>query len=117
MEKLQRLFVYGTLGPGRPNEHLLKDIEGTWEEASVKGHLIQEGWGAEMGYPGIISLDDTGNEVKGYLLCSDRLDDYWSQLDNFEGEEYKRVSTVVCTENKTMVDAYIYILRKNKSVT
>lgn len=24
----ERLFVYGTLGPGRPNEHVLRDIGG-----------------------------------------------------------------------------------------
>ena len=24
--KIQRLFVYGTLGPGRPNEHILGSI-------------------------------------------------------------------------------------------
>jgi len=34
----QRLFVYGTLGPGRPNEQALNAIGGTWEEASVNGY-------------------------------------------------------------------------------
>ena len=59
IEMTQRLFVYGTLGPGRPNEHVLSAIGGTWEEASVNGFLMPRGWGAEMGYPGIV-LDDTG---------------------------------------------------------
>lgn len=54
-----RLFVYGTLAPGRPNEHVLADVEGTWEPATVKGTLLQEGWGAAAGYPGIV-LDDRG---------------------------------------------------------
>ena len=58
----QRLFVYGTFGPGRQNEHVLRAIGGTWEEASVNGYLKPQGWGAEMGYPGIV-LDDTGDEV------------------------------------------------------
>ena len=31
---IQRLFVYGTLAPGQPNEHVLGDIEGSWETAS-----------------------------------------------------------------------------------
>jgi gamma-glutamylcyclotransferase (GGCT)/AIG2-like uncharacterized protein YtfP len=117
IEMMQHLFVYGTLGPGRPNEHVLNDIEGTWEKASVYGYLKQEGWGAEMGYPGIINLADTGNEIKGYLFCSDRLETHWNQLDDFEGDGYKRVSTKVETKNKTTVDAYIYILRNSKSVT
>ncbi|KAB0731143.1 gamma-glutamylcyclotransferase, partial [Pseudomonas aeruginosa] len=27
---MQRLFVYGSLGPGRPNEHLMQKIGGQW---------------------------------------------------------------------------------------
>ena len=40
---LERLFVFGTLGPGRPNEQVLRDIGGTWEPATVTGTLRQEG--------------------------------------------------------------------------
>ena len=40
-EMIQRLFVYGTLVPGGPNEHVLSDIGGTWIEASVNGHQSQ----------------------------------------------------------------------------
>jgi len=28
---VKKLFVYGTLGLGRPNEHVLKAIGGRWE--------------------------------------------------------------------------------------
>ena len=108
----QRLFVYGTLGPGRPNEHVLSVIGGTWEEASVNGYLKQQGWGAEMGYPGIV-LDDDGDEIKGYIFCSDNLHNHWDELDNFEGEEYERVLIKVQTKDKTAIEAYIYILRKS----
>ncbi len=106
----QYLFVYGTLGPGRPNEHILSAVEGTWEDASVNGHLKPQGWGAEMGYPGISALDDTGDEIKGYILHSDKLNYHWNELDRFEGEEYKRVLTKVKTKDKVTVEAYIYIL-------
>ena len=34
-----RLFVYGTLAPGRANEHILQSVPGTWEPAVVKGRL------------------------------------------------------------------------------
>ena len=108
------LFVYGTLGPGRPNEHVLTAIGGTWEEASVKGHLKPHGWGADMGYPGIV-LDDAGDDVHGFIFCSDRLDDHWDELDDFEGEEYQRVLTTVTTNDKIAVEAYIYILRSKFS--
>ena len=44
MNTINNLFVYGTLAPGRPNEHILQDIGGTWKEGSVTGKLHQEGW-------------------------------------------------------------------------
>lgn len=106
----QRLFVYGTLGPGRPNEHVLTEIGGTWEEASVNGRLIEQGWGAQMGYPGIV-LDADGNEIKGYLFCSNRLDAHWPELDDFEGEEYERVTIQAKTANGEQVEAQIYQLK------
>jgi gamma-glutamylcyclotransferase (GGCT)/AIG2-like uncharacterized protein YtfP len=65
-----------------------------------------------MGYPGIV-LDDTGEEIKGYIFCSDNLENHWNQLDEFEGEEYKRVLIKVKTEDKKLVEAYIYILRES----
>ena len=48
-----QLFVYGTLAPGRANEHQLASLQGTWEKAWVKGHLFEEGWGIAQGFPGI----------------------------------------------------------------
>ena len=108
----QRLFVYGTLGPGRPNEHVLSAIGGTWEEASVNGYLKPRGWGAKMGFPGIV-LEDSGAEIKGYIFCSDKLDYHWDKLDDFEGEEYKRVLIKVKTKDKKAVEAYIYMLRES----
>ena len=60
----ERLFVYGTLGPNRPNEHILADIGGSWLNATVTGILQQKGWGAEMGYPGIV-LDKDGGGMGG----------------------------------------------------
>jgi len=106
----ERLFVYGTLGPNRPNEHILKNIGGTFEEASVKGILHEKGWGAEMGYPGII-LDINGIIVKGFLFSSNKISEHWSELDKFEGEAYKRIITKVETNNKTIVKAFIYVLK------
>ncbi len=71
---MQRLFVYGTLGPNRPNAHLLEAIGGSWEAATVSGTLREEGWGSEMGYPGI-DLSEHGGEVEGYLFTSESLKD------------------------------------------
>lgn len=104
-----RLFVYGTLAPGRPNEHVLAGIPGTWEPASVTGTLLQEGWGAAVGYPGIV-LDPDGAEVDGLLFESERLPEHWARLDAFEGEGYERVLTAAKRKDGRSVDAYIYKL-------
>ena len=57
-----RLAVYGTLAPGRPNHHHLSGLKGRWIEGSMRGHLLREGWGADLGYPGLI-LDAGGPTV------------------------------------------------------
>lgn len=110
---IQRLFVYGTLGPGKPNEHVLNTIGGTWQEASVKGYLKPQGWGAEMGFPGI-TVDKDGDEIHGHLFCSEKLHHHWDKLDVFEGDEYLRTVVGVITQDGTEVEAYIYVLNEEK---
>ena len=105
-----KLFVYGTLCPGRPNEHILKNIGGTWQQGSVRGVLHNEGWGATMGYPALI-LDENGERVQGYVFSSDKLSAHWAGLDEFEGEAYERVLTTVELQDKTTLEAFIYVLR------
>ena len=107
---IERLFVYGTLGPGRPNEHVLDAIGGSWETATVTGTLRHKGWGAELGYPGI-DLDEHGGEVEGFLFTSENLSGHWAVLDEFEGEAYERVLAKVKLKDGSIVDAYIYMLR------
>ncbi len=105
-----KLFVYGTLGPGRPNEHILKKIGGSFEEASIIGLLHDEGWGAEMGYPGL-TIDVKGEKITGVLFVSNNLNEHWSELDNFEGEAYERVQTTVKLKNNTTVEAFVYAIK------
>jgi len=102
-----RLFIYGTLAPGRPNERVLADVDGRWEPASVRGHLHEQGWGAALGYPGIILAED-GPEVHGAVLTAGSLADQWERLDEFEGEGYTRVLTTVRLESGEHVQAQIY---------
>ena len=109
-----RLFVYGTLAPGRPNEHVLADIPGVWEPATVTGKLLQEGWGAAVGYPGIV-LDACSDEVQGLLFTSESLDKHWARLDEFEGDGYERVLTSAKRRDGTRVEAYIYQRRGSPS--
>ncbi len=107
---VERLFVYGTLGPGRTNDHVLEAIGGLWEAATVNGTLRHEGWGAELSYPGI-GLDKHGGEVEGFLFTSENLSGHWAALDKFEGEAYERVPAKVRLKDGSIVDAYIYTLR------
>ncbi len=108
---INKLFVYGTLCPGRPYEHILRNIGGSWEDASVTGILHQEGWGSAMGYPGI-TLNKDGDKVEGFLFSSDKISEHWPELDEFEGKAYERVLTTVELQNGAIVEAYIYTLRR-----
>lgn len=112
---MSRLFVYGTLAPGRPNAHVLAPIPGTWTAASVRGRLLQEGWGAAAGYPGII-LEPTGDEVHGLVFSSEKLAAHWPRLDAFEGEGYERVMVAVRLDDGSWVDAFVYALRRSDSL-
>jgi gamma-glutamylcyclotransferase (GGCT)/AIG2-like uncharacterized protein YtfP len=107
-----RLFVYGTLGPGRPNAHVLADVPGRWEPATVTGTLLQEGWGAAVGYPGIV-VDGHGDQVPGFLFSSEALADHWDRLDEFEGDGYERVSVRATLADGSIVDADVYALRRS----
>jgi len=107
---IDRLFVYGTLGPDRPNEHILTNIGGTWSNASLNGNLLQKGWGAEMGFPGL-TLDENGAVVEGFVFTSENLVNHWHILDEFEGEAYQRVLTKVNTGDANFIEAYVYTLK------
>lgn len=107
---IKKLFVYGTLGPGRPNEEVLTSIGGSWEPAVVSGSLRNEGWGSKMGYPGIV-LADGGEDIEGFLFVSDNLASHWDFLDEFEGKGYERVLTQARLRDGRLVDAYVYALK------
>ena len=107
---MDRLFIYGSLGPGGPNERIMNEIGGSWEPAVVKGRLLEEGWGASIGYPGLV-LGDDGDDIRGHVFTSDNLEDKWVFLDEFEGNGYERVSVSVTLRGGERVQAYVYVLR------
>lgn len=106
---ISRLFVYGTLAPGEPNDHVLESLPGTWEPAAVKGRLVQYGWAAEMGFPALV-LSDDGPAIEGLLFSSDALPEYWAQLDEFEGPAYERVLARVRRRDGGIVTAYVFVV-------
>jgi len=103
-----RLAVYGTLAPGRVNHHELTGLKGSWRRGTVRGKLFAVGWGASLGYPGLV-LDPQAPPIEVFLFESPDLPDYWPRLDEFEGAGYRRVVTQVRTSDGD-VGAYIYVL-------
>lgn len=88
----------------------MENIGGEWEEAFVRGELVKKGWGSDVGYPAIIP-DENGEKVNGYLFKSENLRDHWKYLDEFEGSEYERILIKAETNNKIIVNAFIYGLK------
>ncbi len=107
---MESLFIYGSLQPGGPNEHVLAAINGEWLPAIVKGKLVVAGWGACMGYPGLV-IDESGDDVHGQVLAASNLNAMWSYLDEFEGEEYERTVTSVTLLSGEQIQAHVYVLR------
>ena len=106
---METLFVYGSLQPGGDNEHVLADLTGSWTPASIRGVLTEAGWGASMGYPGL-TLDPDGPTVHGFVFRSADLTASWPALDDFEGDEYQRVTAAVTLENGEAIQANVYVL-------
>ena len=113
---LERLFIYGNLAPNCPNHHIVAHIDGPWQSGTVEGHLVQQvqqGWGAVMGFPGIVISDLTKakEEVKGMMLTSTQLAENWAMLDEFEGDQYERVIVSVKLDAGHTENAYIYQIK------
>ena len=107
----QRLFVYGTLAPGQPNEHVLAPLAGAWQPATVRGHLMPQGWGAALGFPALVPAAD-GEAIRGFVFSSPHLADFWPTLDEFEGEQYERVLLEAHLDDGSTVDAFVYAPRR-----
>lgn len=103
-----RFATYGTLAPGRVNHHQLAGLKGCWGKGTVRGRLVDAGWGAALGYPGLV-LDPLGPVVEVHLFESLDLPDHWSRLDAFEGPGYRRAVAQVRTADGEL-DAWIYVI-------
>ncbi len=103
-----RLATYGSLGPGRVNHHQLDGLIGTWTRGTVKGRLVQQGWGQKLGYPGLV-LDTSGVDIDVDVFTSADLQSHWTRLDAFEGAEYSRVAAQILT-GEGILSASIYVI-------
>lgn len=78
------LAVYGTLAPGQPNEHLLKDILGDWNDGEVDGNIIME-----EGLPYFEWV--LGSKIAVKIFHSQELPKHFEKIDKFEGRSYARI--------------------------
>lgn len=92
------VFVYGTLRRGASNHFRMQSSEFV-TAGSVRGQLFRVTW-----YPAL--LCGGTDLVKGeFYRASSRL---LSELDEFEGCEYRRVKTVVLLEDGTSEQAWVW---------
>ncbi len=106
-----RLATYGTLAPGRQNHGQLSDLAGRWLVGEVRGSLVDEGWGAALGYPALV-LDPGGPPIEVYVFESEALVDHWDRLDEFEGTGYRRTPVDVSTDEGVLA-ASIYVIAES----
>ena len=64
-----RLAAYGTLQPSQSNHHQMDGMTGTWRRGTVRGHLHASGWGAAIGFPGLVA-DPDGPEIPVHVFES-----------------------------------------------
>ncbi len=109
-----RLATYGSLAPDRANHHELAGLVGRWFQGTVRGRLVEAGWGAALGFPGL-ELAPDGVSVTVDIFESIDLHRHWLRLDAFEGGGYRRVLTSVETKWGAR-DAWIYVLANSEGV-
>tara|TARA_B100000963_G_scaffold357876_1_gene381090 strand:- start:1658 stop:1984 length:327 start_codon:yes stop_codon:yes gene_type:complete len=98
------LFVYGTLKPGGEANHYFDQIQGSWFDAYCFGNWVDD---IDIGYP-IISLNKNGEKIEGKLFYSNQLKNIIKKIDEYEGEEYKRVIAKIHLFNGSLVKAFVY---------
>ena len=77
----------------------------------MRGSLVEAGWGAGLGYPGLV-LDPEGPEIEVDVFESSALPEHWDRLDAFEGPGYRRVTVDVATAEGAL-RASIYVLAES----
>ncbi|RLZ11253.1 gamma-glutamylcyclotransferase [Acinetobacter sp. 2JN-4] len=108
---MNRLFVYGTLCPNRENAHILGGIGGDWQKAFVRGTVHILDWGPDKGLPAIV-LNQKDALVEGYLFSTEKLQENWQMLDDFEGFQYQRVQTEVHLDSGEKILAWTYVMKE-----
>ena len=96
-----RLIVYGSLAPGGANAFMLAGLVGEWYPCRIQGQL-----GAHRGFKAF-RYDPKGPEHPAWVFASAELPRVLVDLDDFEGEEYERL-TIPARVNGRWVMAQVY---------
>jgi gamma-glutamylcyclotransferase (GGCT)/AIG2-like uncharacterized protein YtfP len=94
----RRFAIYGSLGPGKVNHHVVADLPGTWADGVVTGMLRWPAGGEVSDFP-VLRWRAGGPPVDAQLLVSDALPEHWSRIDEFEGPAYRRILVPVHVAN------------------
>ncbi len=101
------LIVYGSLAPGKSNHDQLSELRGEWKKGWVTGELKLSGWGATRGFPGL-RWDPQGVRVPAHLFVSEDLVNHWDRLDEFEGQEYRRILVPIYDQEGILAIGNLY---------
>lgn len=118
---LERLpfFVYGTLIPGQPNDHL-------WHNGinSIETAVFSNGILYDMNYYPML-VEEGGGIVRGKLVSvvNELFRETLNRIDNLEGyipdqpvkSSYKRVKREVMTENGDKILSWLYVGRQENA--
>lgn len=107
---IERLFVYGSLAPGENNAHVMADINGEWQPATLRGTMLNPDWRSTGGYPSMILATDSGS-IEGLVFESKDLANHWTMLDSFEGDGYQRELSEAELQGGETVAVFVYTHR------
>ena len=98
----ERLVIYGTLAPGKPNHNVIEDLSGVYCGCSVHGRISEVD-----GLP-YFTWAPSEASLAAQLFSSRQLPDKWDDLDRFEGDGYKR-RLIPATVDDGLTVASIYM--------
>ena len=101
---MENLFVYGILKEGFKGHHLLKDCRFISTGQTFNCFCMYD-----MGeFPMVVEWDEVSS-IKGEIYRVPSTNDFWEALDDFEGDEYRRIETPVIMDGSGTTRCQMYV--------